>query len=112
MRAAASRELDGLERNLEFLANVGSISPYVGLLGTVWGIMISFQGLPNVREPTVATVAPALSDALNGPAIALIAAVPARRPHSHFATHAEPPLTCYEPISAYFSPYFTPRPPP
>ena len=49
MRATASRELDGLEHNLEFLANVGSISPYVGLFGTVWGIMISFQGLANVQ---------------------------------------------------------------
>ena len=64
MRATTSRELDGLERNLEFLANVGSISPYVGLFGTVWGIMISFQGLANVKEATIATVAPGISEAL------------------------------------------------
>ena len=61
MRAAASRELDGLERNLECLANVGSISPYVGLFGTVWGIMISFQGLATMKEATIATVAPGIS---------------------------------------------------
>jgi biopolymer transport protein TolQ len=58
MRASLAREVDGLEYNLEFLANVGSISPYVGLFGTVWGIMISFQGLANVKEATIATVAP------------------------------------------------------
>jgi biopolymer transport protein TolQ len=77
MRATTSRELDGLERNLEFLANVGSISPYVGLFGTVWGIMISFQGLATMKEATIATVAPGISEALVATAMGLFAAIPA-----------------------------------
>ena len=84
MRAAASRELDGLERNLEFLANVGSISPYVGLFGTVWGIMISFQGLANVKEATIATVAPGISEALVATAVGLAAAIPAAVAFNYF----------------------------
>ncbi|HET8765501.1 MAG TPA: MotA/TolQ/ExbB proton channel family protein, partial [Rhodanobacter sp.] len=64
MQVAGTREIGLLERNLEFLANVGSISPYVGLFGTVWGIMVSFQGLADVKEATIATVAPGISEAL------------------------------------------------
>ena len=89
MRAAASRELDGLERNLEFLANVGSISPYVGLFGTVWGIMISFQGLANVKEATIATVAPGISEALVATAMGLFAAIPAVWAYNRYASRAE-----------------------
>ena len=76
MRVAETREIDRLEQNLEFLANVGSISPYVGLFGTVWGIMIAFQGLANVKEATIAMVAPGISEALIATAMGLIAAIP------------------------------------
>src|SRR3546814_8971123 len=77
MRVTTSRELDGLERNLEFLANVGSISPYVGLFGTVWGIMISFQGLANVKEATITSVPPRLPEHLLATPMGLSAALPA-----------------------------------
>ena len=103
MRAAASRELDGLERNLEFLANVGSISPYVGLFGTVWGIMISFQGLANVKEATIATVAPGISEALVATAMGLFAAIPAVWAYNRFATKVERIATRYEAFSDEFS---------
>ena len=103
MRAAASRELDGLERNLEFLANVGSISPYVGLFGTVWGIMISFQGLANVKEATIATVAPGISEALVATAMGLFAAIPAVWAYNRFATRAERMAVRYETFSEEFS---------
>src|SRR3546814_2095775 len=89
MRVTTSRELDGLERNLEFLANVGSISPYVGLFGTVWGIMISFQGLANVKEATIASVAPGISEAMIATAMGLFAAIPAVWAYNRFATHVE-----------------------
>src|SRR5690606_8966830 len=89
MRVASARELDGLERNLEFLANVGSIAPYVGLFGTVWGIMISFQGLANVTEATIASVAPGISEALIATAMGLFAAIPAVWAYNRFATKVE-----------------------
>jgi biopolymer transport protein TolQ len=77
MRASFQRELDIVESNLSFLGSVGSVSPYVGLFGTVWGIMISFQGLANVREATIASVAPGISEALVATAMGLFAAIPA-----------------------------------
>ncbi|GAB3335013.1 MULTISPECIES: protein TolQ [Marilutibacter] len=89
MRVAASRELDGLEQNLEFLANVGSISPYIGLFGTVWGIMISFHGLANMKEATIATVAPGISEALIATAMGLFAAIPAVWAYNRYATKVE-----------------------
>ena len=103
MRATTSRELDGLERNLEFLANVGSISPYVGLFGTVWGIMISFQGLANVKEATIATVAPGISEALVATAMGLFAAIPAVWAYNRYATRAERMAVRYETFSEEFS---------
>ena len=103
MRAAASRELDGLERNLEFLANVGSISPYVGLFGTVWGIMISFHGLANVKEATIATVAPGISEALIATAMGLFAAIPAVWAYNRYATRAERMAVRYDTFSEEFS---------
>ncbi len=103
MRAAASRELDGLEHNLEFLASVGSISPYVGLFGTVWGIMISFQGLANVKEATIATVAPGISEALIATAMGLFAAIPAVWAYNRYATRAERMAVRYETFSEEFS---------
>ena len=103
MRAATSRELDGLERNLEFLANVGSISPYVGLFGTVWGIMISFQGLASMKEATIATVAPGISEALVATAMGLFAAIPAVWAYNRYATRAERIAVRYETFSEEFS---------
>ena len=103
MRATTSRELDGLEHNLEFLANVGSISPYVGLFGTVWGIMVSFQGLANVKEATIATVAPGISEALVATAMGLFAAIPAVWAYNRFATRVERLATRYDAFSEEFS---------
>ena len=103
MRVAGSREIDGLEQNLEFLANVGSIAPYVGLLGTVWGIMISFHGLANVREATIATVAPGISEALIATAMGLFAAIPAVWAYNRFATRVERIASRYEAFSEEFS---------
>jgi biopolymer transport protein TolQ len=103
MRVATSRELDGLEHNLEFLANVGSISPYVGLLGTVWGIMIAFQGLANVKEATIASVAPGISEALIATAMGLFAAIPAVWAYNRFATKVERVASRYESFADEFS---------
>ncbi len=77
MRAAYQREMDALESHLAFLASVGSVSPYVGLFGTVWGIMNSFRGLANVQQATLAAVAPGIAEALVATAIGLFAAIPA-----------------------------------
>ncbi len=89
MRVASTREVDRLEQSLEFLANVGSISPYVGLFGTVWGIMIAFQGLATVKEATIAMVAPGISEALIATAMGLFAAIPAVWAYNRFSTKLE-----------------------
>jgi len=77
MRAAYQREMDGLEEHLSFLATTGSVSPYIGLLGTVWGIMHAFRALSNVGQATLAAVAPGIAEALVATAIGLFAAIPA-----------------------------------
>ena len=77
MRATYQRELDHLESHLSFLATVGSVSPYVGLFGTVWGIMIAFIGLSSVAQATLAQVAPGIAEALIATAMGLFAAIPA-----------------------------------
>ncbi|MBC3911360.1 MULTISPECIES: protein TolQ [Undibacterium] len=77
MRASYQREMDLLESHLSFLASVGSVSPYIGLFGTVWGIMNSFRGLANVQQATLAAVAPGIAEALIATAIGLFAAIPA-----------------------------------
>ena len=77
MRVALSREVDKLEQHLGNLATVGSISPYIGLFGTVWGIMVAFHGLASVKEATIAMVAPGISEALVATAMGLFAAIPA-----------------------------------
>jgi len=77
MRATYQREMDHLERHLAFLASTGSVSPYVGLFGTVWGIMHSFRSLANVQQATLAQVAPGIAEALVATAIGLFAAIPA-----------------------------------
>ena len=103
MRVTQSREVDRLERNLEFLANVGSISPYVGLFGTVWGIMIAFQGLANVKEATIAMVAPGISEALVATAMGLFAAIPAVWAYNRFASRVERVALRYETFLEEFS---------
>ena len=85
MRAAFQREMDVLEVNLAFLASVGSVSPYIGLFGTVWGIMNSFRGLANVQQATLANVAPGIAEALVATAIGLFAAIPAVVAYNRYA---------------------------
>jgi biopolymer transport protein TolQ len=85
MRASYQREMDGVESNLSFLATVGSVSPYVGLFGTVWGIMHAFTGLAALEQVTLSTVAPGIAEALVATAIALFAAIPAVVAYNRFA---------------------------
>jgi biopolymer transport protein TolQ len=85
MRASFQREMDTIESNLSFLASVGSVSPYVGLFGTVWGIMHAFVGLANMTQVTLATVAPGIAEALVATAIGLFAAIPAVIAYNRFA---------------------------
>jgi biopolymer transport protein TolQ len=85
MRASYQREMDTIEANLSFLATVGSVSPYVGLFGTVWGIMHAFTGLAAMESVTLATVAPGIAEALVATAIALFAAIPAVVAYNRFA---------------------------
>ncbi|HEY4372391.1 MAG TPA: protein TolQ [Burkholderiales bacterium] len=85
MRATYQREMDYLEAHLAFLASVGSVSPYVGLFGTVWGIMNSFRGLANVQQATLANVAPGIAEALVATAIGLFAAIPAVVAYNRYA---------------------------
>ena len=89
MRAAYQREMDALESHLAFLASVGSVSPYIGLFGTVWGIMNSFRGLANVKQATLAAVAPGIAEALVATAIGLFAAIPAVVAYNRFAYDIE-----------------------
>jgi biopolymer transport protein TolQ len=85
MRVAQLRETDRLEENLSTLATIGSTSPYVGLFGTVWGIMSAFQGLGNVQQATLAMVAPGIAEALIATAMGLFAAIPAVVAYNRYA---------------------------
>jgi biopolymer transport protein TolQ len=85
MRASFQREMDTIEANLSFLASVGSVSPYVGLFGTVWGIMHAFTGLAALQQVTLAKVAPGIAEALVATAIGLFAAIPAVLAYNRFA---------------------------
>ena len=85
MRATYQREIDMLDAHLAFLASVGSVSPYVGLFGTVWGIMHAFRGLSNVGQATLAAVAPGIAEALVATAIGLFAAIPAVVAYNRFS---------------------------
>ncbi|HSN41522.1 MAG TPA: protein TolQ [Burkholderiales bacterium] len=85
MRATYQREMDRLESHLAFLASVGSVSPYVGLFGTVWGIMNAFRGLANVAQATLGHVAPGIAEALIATAMGLFAAIPAVLAYNRFA---------------------------
>ncbi|MBR6001216.1 MAG: protein TolQ [Oxalobacter sp.] len=89
MRAAYQREVDALESHLSFLASAGSVSPYVGLFGTVWGIMNAFRGLANVQQATLATVAPGIAEALIATAIGLFAAIPAVVAYNRFSNDTD-----------------------
>lgn len=103
MRVAGTREIGALERNLEFLANVGSISPYIGLFGTVWGIMGAFQGLGEVKDVTIAVVAPHISEALIATAMGLFAAIPAVWAYNRYANKVERVASRYEVFQEEFS---------
>ena len=96
MRVALSREIDYLETNLPFLATVGSTSPYVGLFGTVWGIMNSFRALGAIQQPTIGHVAPGIAEALIATAIGLFAAIPAVIAYNRYSTNVERLVTRYE----------------
>ena len=85
MRASYQREMDVIEARLDFLGSVGSVSPYIGLFGTVWGIMHAFTGLSNMQQVTLATVAPGIAEALVATAIGLFAAIPAVLAYNRFA---------------------------
>ena len=89
MRIALGREVENLELNLSFLATVGSTSPYIGLFGTVWGIMNSFRALGNVQQATIAMVAPGIAEALIATAMGLFAAIPAVIAYNRFAHDVE-----------------------
>jgi biopolymer transport protein TolQ len=103
MRVAGTREVEKLEHNLEYLANVGSISTYVGLFGTVWGIMIAFQGLGSLKQATIATVAPGISEALVATAMGLFAAIPAVWAYNRYSPRLERITVRYDTFQEEFS---------
>ena len=96
MRVSLSREVDGLEQHLSFLATVGSTSPYIGLFGTVWGIMNAFRGLAKAQQATLAMVAPGIAEALIATAMGLFAAIPAVVAYNRYANEAERLISHYE----------------
>lgn len=103
MRVALAREEEKLEENLPFLASVASVSPYVGLFGTVWGIMNSFLNLSNVHQTTLATVAPGIAEALIATAMGLFAAIPAVLAYNKFSSRAAALLSNYQTFAEEFS---------
>ena len=96
MKVSTAREIDSLENNLSYLATVGSVSPYIGLFGTVWGIMESFRSLAGVQQATLAMVAPGISEALIATAMGLLAAIPAVIAYNSFATEIDQLVVRYE----------------
>ena len=103
MRVALSRESERLDSHLSFLATVGSTSPYVGLFGTVWGIMNSFLGLAQQQQATLATVAPGISEALIATAMGLFAAIPAVVAYNRFSASADSLYSSYETFTDEFT---------
>jgi biopolymer transport protein TolQ len=103
MRASFQRELDAVESNLSFLASVGSVSPYVGLFGTVWGIMHAFTGLASLQSVTLATVAPGIAEALVATAIGLFAAIPAVVAYNRYSHDIERLANRFESFMEEFS---------
>lgn len=102
MRVALNREIDDLETNLSFLATVGSTSPYIGLFGTVWGIMNSFRNLSVAQQTTIASVAPGIAEALIATAMGLFAAIPAVIAYNRFSNHVERLVSRYETFTDEF----------
>ena len=103
MRVALVREEERLETHLPFLATVGSTSPYIGLFGTVWGIMNSFRGLATVNQVSLSIVAPGISEALIATAIGLFAAIPAVIPYNRYTAYVEVIMNRFEAFSDEFS---------
>jgi biopolymer transport protein TolQ len=103
MRAAYQREIDTLEAHLSGLATVGSVSPYIGLFGTVWGIMNAFRGLANVSQATLASVAPGIAEALVATAIGLFAAIPAVVAYNRYTHDVDRLAVRYETFIEEFS---------
>ena len=103
MRVALNREIEDMETHLPFLATVGSVSPYIGLFGTVWGIMNSFQALGNVHQATLAMVAPGISEALIATAMGLFAAIPAVIGYNRYANDIERLYSRYDIFLEEFS---------
>jgi len=103
MRATYQREMDRLESHLAFLASVGSVSPYVGLFGTVWGIMNAFRGLANVAQATLGHVAPGIAEALIATAMGLFAAIPAVVAYNRFAGDVNRLATRFDSFMEEFS---------
>ena len=103
MRATLAREVDALEHNLEMLANVGSTAPYVGLVGTVFGIMVTFHGIVVNKQNTIDAVAPGISEALLATAIGLFVAIPAVWAYNRYATRVDRLSVRYESFAEEFS---------
>jgi len=103
MRVALNREIEELETNLSFLATVGSTSPYVGLFGTVWGIMNSFRALGNVQQATISMVAPGIAEALVATAMGLFAAIPAVIAYNQYSNDVERLINRYDTFLEEFS---------
>jgi len=103
MRVAVSREVDGLESYLSFLATVGSTSPYIGLFGTVWGIMHAFIGLSGAQQATLAMVAPGIAEALIATALGLFAAIPAVIAYNRFSDDVDRIVTRYDNFTEEFT---------
>jgi biopolymer transport protein TolQ len=103
MRIALNKEVDFLETNLSFLATVGSTSPYVGLFGTVWGIMNSFRALGNVQQATISMVAPGIAEALIATAMGLFAAIPAVIAYNRYSNDVERLINRYDIFQEEFS---------
>ena len=102
MTASFQRELDDLERGLPMLASIGSVSPYIGLFGTVWGIMNAFTGLSSLENVSLAVVAPGIAEALVATAIGLFAAIPATAAYNYFANRIERISNRFESFSEEF----------
>jgi biopolymer transport protein TolQ len=103
MRVALNREIEELEHSLSFLATVGSVSPYIGLFGTVWGIMNSFQALGNVHQATLGMVAPGISEALVATAMGLFAAIPAVIAYNRYSSDLDRLFSRYDIFVEEFS---------
>ena len=103
MRAALSKEQGLLEKHLPFLATVASVSPYIGLFGTVWGIMNSFRGLAGASQATLSAVAPGISEALVATAIGLFAAIPALIAYNRFISESDSLYSNFEGFKEEFS---------